>query len=33
MMMQSPGARRTYHRSLIRQLVYQAISDQQPSTN
>ena len=27
MMMQSPGAMRNYHRNLLRQLVYQAISD------
>ena len=27
MMTQSPGAQRTYHRSLMRQLTYQAISD------
>ena len=33
MMYQSPGARRPYHRNLVRQLVYQAVSDQQPSTN
>ena len=33
MMFQSPGARRPYHRNLLRLLVYQAVSDQQPSTN
>ena len=27
MMMQSPGAMRTYHRNLLRQLVYQAVAD------
>ncbi len=27
MMMQSPGAMRTYHRNLLRQLVYQAVVD------
>jgi len=27
MMTQSPGAQRTYHRNLVRQLTYQAISD------
>ena len=27
MMMQSPGAMRNYHRNLLRQLVYQAVSD------
>ena len=27
MMMQSPGAMRNYHRSLLRQLVYQAVTD------
>jgi CubicO group peptidase (beta-lactamase class C family) len=33
MMYQSPGARRPHHRNLIRQLVYQAVADPQPSTN
>ena len=33
MMMQSPGVRRNYHRALLRQLVYQAVTDQQASTN
>ncbi len=33
MMYQSPGARRPHHRNLLRQLVYQAVADQQPNVN
>jgi len=32
-MTQSPGVLRNYHWNLVRQLVYQAVIDQQASTN